>query len=158
MRALRVKKAFRGECADWVTLDYDARFRRRMAMRGEDGTEFVLDLPKVTGLADGDALELEDGRHIGVRAAPEPLMQAGCDDPLHLARAAWHVGNRHLPCEIHEGRLVLRRDHVIADMLRGLGCAVDEIVAPFNPEGGAYGTGRVQGHSHGHDHGHHHHD
>ncbi len=168
MRALRVKQAFEGACADWVMLDYDARFRRRIAMRGEGGTEFLLDLPRATGLAEGDALELEDGRHVGVRAAPEKLMEATCADPLHLARAAWHVGNRHLPCEIHAGRLVLRADHVIAGMLRGQGCEVTEIVAPFSPEGGAYGTGRVQGHSHGgsdgppqehgHGHGHRHHD
>ena len=137
-----------------------------MAMTGDQGTEFLLDLPKVTGLSQGDALELEDGRFIGVVAAPEPLMQASCEDQLHLARAAWHVGNRHLPCEIHADRLVLRSDHVIAGMLRQLGCAVDEITAPFNPEGGAYGAGRTHGHSHGGDHGHshegghhhHHHD
>jgi urease accessory protein len=158
MRAYKVLENFSGKVVDTVTLDFDTRFRRRMAMTGDGGTEFLLDLPKVIGLSDGDALELEDGRHIRVVAAPEPLMQATCDDPLHLARAAWHVGNRHLPCEIHPDRLVLRQDHVIADMLMKLGCTVENVIAPFNPEGGAYGVGRTQGHSHSHNHDHHHHD
>ena len=158
MRAIRVVEGFSGELLDTVTLDFDARFRRRVAMVGDQGTEFLLDLPKVVGLAQGDALELEDGHYIGVVAAAEPLMQVCCDDQLHLAKAAWHVGNRHLPCEIHVDKLVLRTDHVIADMLRKLGCTVEDIVAPFNPEGGAYGAGRTHGHSHGTENGHHHHD
>jgi len=140
--------------ADTVTLSFDDRHRRRMAMTGDNGLAFLLDLPKATELREGDDLVLEDGRHVRVKAAPEELMQASCDDMHHFIRTAWHVGNRHLPCEIHNDKLVLRHDHVIADMLEKLGCTVTIITAPFNPEGGAYGHGRTHGHSHGSDHDH----
>lgn len=142
------------EPADCVVLDYEDRMRRRMVMTGENGTRFLLDLEQVTELKDGDSLLLEDGRHIRVKAAPEDLMQATCKDALHLIATAWHVGNRHLPCEVHEDRLVLRSDHVIKDMLEKLGCEVVELSGPFNPLGGAYGAGAVHGHSHGHGHSH----
>ena len=134
--------------ADSVTLSYDDRFRRRMAMTTDGGEGFLLDLPETVELRQGDHLILDDGRHIEIRAAPEDLMQATCDNPLHLTRTAWHVGNRHLPCEIHAKHLILRWDHVIADMLEKQGCTVTRITAPFNPEGGAYGHGRTHGHSH----------
>ena len=134
--------------ADTVTLAFDDRHRRRMAMVGDNGVEFLLDLPEATELRHGDDLLLTDGRHIRVLAAPEDLMQATVTDPLHLTRTAWHIGNRHLPCEIYADRIVLRWDHVIADMLEKLGCTVARINAPFNPEGGAYGQGRTHGHSH----------
>ena len=134
--------------ADTVTLVYDDRHRRRMAMVADGGLEFLLDLPEATELRDGDDLLMDDGRHVRVRAAPEDIMQATCNDQKHLTRTAWHVGNRHLPCEIHTDKLVLRWDHVIADMLEKLGCTVTRLNAPFNPEGGAYGHGRTHGHDH----------
>lgn len=137
-----------GAPADTVTLAYDDRFRRRIALTGDGGLAFLLDLPEPTDLRHGDRLALSDGRQIELRAAEEPLMRATARDALHLARLAWHIGNRHLPCEITEGALTLRRDHVIAAMLRGLGAGVSDVVAPFSPEGGAYGRGRVQGHLH----------
>ncbi len=137
-----------GEVADTVTLTYENRFRRRVAMAGDGGLEFLLDLPVATQLHDGDFLVLEDGRRVLVAAAREKLMGARAQNRQHLARAAWHVGNRHLPCEIHEERLVLAHDHVIRDMLEKIGCSVEEFEGPFNPEGGAYGQGRVHGHTH----------
>lgn len=142
--------------ADTVTLCYDDRHRRRMAMTGDGGLCFVLDLAEAVELHDGDDLLLEDGRHVRVKAADEDIMQAVARDPLHLIRTAWHVGNRHLPCEIHADRLVLRFDHVIAEMLEKLGCEVTQLKGAFNPEGGAYGHGRTHGHDHAHDHGHSH--
>ncbi|MEL6126421.1 MAG: urease accessory protein UreE [Pseudomonadota bacterium] len=134
--------------ADTVTLGYDDRYRRRMVMTGDGGTAFLLDLAEATELKGGDRLVLEDGREVAVRAKDEALMEAISPDPLHLARTAWHVGNRHLPCELHVDRLVLRHDHVIAEMLAHLGCEVRIITGPFQPEGGAYGVGRTHGHSH----------
>lgn len=131
-----------------VTLDYDDRFRRRIALTCDNGLDFLLDLPKVTELRDGDDLVLEDGRHVRVQAASEALMKATAKDMHHLIRTAWHVGNRHLPCEIHSDHLILRHDHVIADMLRQLGAEVDLFDGPFNPEGGAYGKGRTHSHEH----------
>jgi len=154
IRATSITHAPDAAPADRVTLSYDDRYRRRIAMTGDNGLRFLLDLAQATELREGDDLLLEDGRFVRVQAAPEDLLEAKAGDHSHLARTAWHVGNRHLPCEIHADRLLLRWDHVIADMLTGLGCKVTRISAPFNPEGGAYGHGRNHGHDHGHGHEH----
>jgi len=166
-----ILKAYEGDAADEVVLDFDDRHRRRITLTGVKGLSFLLDLPEVPDIRDGDALLLNDGRRVLVRAAPEALMEIVAIDPLHLARIAWHLGNRHLAAEIGEDVIRIRADHVIADMARGLGGVVREISAPFNPEPGAYakreaghvhnhGHGHSHGHAHGHSHGHghHHHD
>ena len=155
--------------ADSVVLDFDDRHRRRMAMTGTRGLEFLLDLENAVALRGGDALVLEDGRLVEVVAAPEPLVEIRGADPHHLIRVAWHLGNRHLPTQIMAKGLRIRRDHVIEAMVRGLGARVVEIEAPFDPEGGAYaGTGHGHAHEdhahhtghkgHDHDHAHDHHD
>jgi urease accessory protein len=149
--------------ADSVVLDFDDRHRRRMAMTGTRGLEFLLDLEHAVALRGGDALLLEDGRLIEVVAAAEPLLEIRGGDPHHLIRLAWHLGNRHLPTQILPKGLRIRRDHVIEAMVRGLGARVIEIEAPFDPEGGAY-AGAAHGHAHDgdahghdtHDHGHDH--
>src|SRR5258708_2301863 len=157
--------------ADTVVLDFDGRHRRRMAMTGTRGLEFLLDLENAVVLRGGDALVLDDGRLVEVVAAPEPLAEIRGTDPYHLVRVAWHLGNRHLPTQITGKGLRIRRDHVIEAMVKGLGARVIEIEAPFDPEGGAYAGG---GHGHAaenepqhhaaHDHSshdrgdHHHHD
>jgi urease accessory protein len=165
--------------ADTIVLDFDDRHRRRMAMTGTRGLEFLLDLESAVALRGGDALVLDDGRLIEVVAAPEPLIEIRCNDPQHLVRVGWHLGNRHLPTQIMAKGLRIRRDHVIEVMVKGLGARVIEIEAPFDPEGGAYAGGghahapEHAGHDHshdhashdhsshdhsGHNHGHHHHD
>ncbi|MBN9004571.1 MAG: urease accessory protein UreE [Rhizobiales bacterium] len=149
--------------ADTVVLDFDDRHRRRLAMTATRGLEFLLDLEMAIALRGGDALVLEDGRLIEVVAAPESLAEIRCKDAHHLVRVAWHLGNRHLPTQITARGLRIRRDHVIEDMVRGLGARVIEIEAPFDPEGGAYADGHAHaashGSDHGSDHGHvHHHD
>jgi len=158
MRATSVKPAgsWPGDAADSVVLATDDRHRRRMAMTGTRGLSFVLDLPGAVWLRHGDALVLEDGRLVEVLAVPEPLLEIRCADPLHLARIAWHLGNRHLPSQIFPKYIRIRRDHVIAEMAKQLGAKVMEIEAPFDPEGGAYEGGGHQ-HAHDHDHGRHHH-
>ncbi|PZA09087.1 urease accessory protein UreE [Rhodopseudomonas palustris] len=151
---------FTAPAADTVVLTFDDRHRRRMAMTGTRGLEFLLDLEHAVALRGGDALVLEDGRLVEVVAAPEPLLEIHGRDPLHLVRLAWHLGNRHLPTQLMAKALRIRRDHVIADMVRGLGGKVVEIEAPFDPEGGAYAPAHDSGeaaHPH-HDHGHHGHD
>jgi urease accessory protein len=142
--------------ADTVVLDFDDRHRRRMAMRGTRGLEFLLDLENAVALRGGDALVLEDGRLIEVVAAPEPLLEIKGSDPHQLIRVAWHLGNRHLPTQIMPKGLRIRRDHVIEAMVRGLGARVIEIEAPFDPEGGAYAASSHDHHGHDHDHDHHH--
>ena len=146
-----------GPAADTVLLDYDGRQRRRIALTGIGGTAFLLDLERVMGLQDGDALRLTDGSLVQVKAAPEALYEVRCQDRLHLIRVAWHLGNRHLPTQIEEDRLLIREDRVIAEMLNKLSADVTLIEAPFLPEGGAYGLGTTLSHSHNHS-GHHHHE
>ena len=165
MRAIAVQLAghWQGKPADTIVLDFDDRHRRRMMMTGTRGLEFLLDLPEAIALRGGDALILEDDRLIEVVAAPEPLFEIRGHDSHHLVRVAWHLGNRHLPTQIMPKALRIRCDHVIKDMLLGLGARVIEIEAPFDPEGGAYAEGG-HGHSHAahshdtHDHGAHHHN
>ncbi len=166
IRATRVQGQHRWKeaPADTVVLDFDDRHRRRMAMTGTRGFEFLLDLENAVALRGGDALVLEDGRLIEVVAAPEPLLEIRGTDPHHLVRVAWHLGNRHLPTQIMPKGLRIRRDHVIEAMVKGLGARVIEIEAPFDPEGGAYAGGAPEAHAHhgahdhSHDHDHHHGD
>jgi urease accessory protein len=162
MRAAHVKPQHRWSeaPADTVVLGFDDRHRRRMAMAGTRGLEFLLDLEHAVALRGGDALVLDDGRLIEVIAAPEPLIEIKGRDPQHLVRLAWHLGNRHLPAQIEENRILILRDHVIRAMLEGLGAKVTEVAEPFQPVRGAYHShgGDAHGHGgHGHDHGHDHH-
>ena len=144
-----------GPIADHVTLDYEGRHRRRIVLTADHGMRFLLDFAHSRLLPGGAALELEDGRLIEVIAEREPLLEVRAKDGVALLRLAWHIGNRHLAAQIFADRILIRRDHVIAAMLEGLGARVREITAPFDPEGGAYG-GAHQAHDHGPDHGHHH--
>jgi urease accessory protein len=136
-----------GAAADRVTLDYEGRFLRRRTLVTDGGREMLVDLPETVSLEDGDALETTGGERVAVRAAPEPLLEVTGPD---LVRLAWHIGNRHKPAQIEPGRLLIQRDHVLADMLARLGATTREVVEPFRPEGGAYGHGRTLGHHHHH--------
>lgn len=164
--SVRAANSWNGTPADTVVLEFDDRHRRRMAMTGTRGLEFLLDLPATVALRGGDALVLDDGRLVEVVAAPEPLIELRGVDPRQMVRLAWHLGNRHLPVQIAGKHLRIRRDHVIEEMVRGLGASVIEIEAPFDPEGGAYFSAGPDHHHdhdndlhhHGHAHDHHHHD
>ena len=142
---------------DEVVLDYDERHRRRRVFTAAGGATFLLDMPETVVLQDGDGLRLEDGTFVAVRAADEPLVEITASAPAELARLAWHLGNRHLPAQIAGLRILIRDDHVIVDMLRGLGARVKHVNKPFSPEGGAYGQqnhDHRHPHAHGHDHDH----
>ena len=142
---------------DIVVLDHQARHRRRIVMTGEKGTQFLLDLDKASVLDHGDALKLEDGRLVQVEAAPEKLIEVRTSSPLRLLKAAWHLGNRHVPAEITEDAIYFAEDHVLLEMVRGLGAIATPMVRPFRPEKGAYEAAEAHGHG-GHDHDHHGHD
>jgi urease accessory protein len=133
-----------GAVSDYISLSYEARLLRRKRLVTASGMPVLADLAETVSLAHGDRLVLEDGGRIEVRAAPEALLAVTGD----LPRLAWHIGNRHTPCQIEPRRLLIQRDHVLAAMLAGLGAAVREVEEPFTPEGGAYGHGRTMGHSH----------
>ena len=139
---------------DTVVLDADERHRRRLVLTGERGTEFLLDLAEASVLHDGDGLVLEGGAIVRVVGRPEPLVEVAAADAHHLARLAWHLGNRHTDVQVVGDRLRIRRDHVLEEMLTKLGAALTPIEAPFEPERGAYEPG--QQHHHAGDH--HHHD
>lgn len=145
---------------DIVVLDHQARHRRRIVMTGDKGTQFLLDLDKASVLDHGDALKLEDGRLVQVEAAPEKLIEVRTSSPLRLLKAAWHLGNRHVPAEITEDAIYFAEDHVLLEMVRGLGAIATPMVRPFRPEKGAYEAAEAHGHgAHDHDHhGHDHHD
>jgi urease accessory protein len=142
--------------ADHVTLDYDGRHRRRIVLTTDHGAKVLLDLAEPRLLPHGAGLKLEDGRIVEVIAQVEPLLEVRAEDTAALLRLAWHIGNRHLTAQVEADRILIRRDHVIAEMLAGLGAAVSLVDAPFDPEGGAYG-GAHQGHDHHHPHDHHDH-
>jgi urease accessory protein len=141
IRATVVRRAseIEGErVTDCVVLDADERQRRRIVLTSERGTRFLLDLPQATALRDGDGLILEDGSIVRVAGKPEPLLEIAAASPHELARLAWHLGNRHTDVQVIEDRLRIRRDHVLEQMLRGLGARLTAIEAPFDPEHGAY--------------------
>ena len=143
------------KAAGTLTLDFDGRHRRRIRLTADQGEDVLLDLPKAVAMADGDGLQLDDGRLLEVQAAAEPIVEVRHQDPRQLVRLAWHLGNRHLPTEIRDQGLRIRPDHVIEDMLYGFGAEFERVQAPFQPEGGAYGS---HSHHHNHDDGGHHHE
>jgi len=136
------------KAAGTLTLDFYARHRRRIRLTADHGENVLLDLPKAVAIADGDGLQLDDGRWLKIQAAPERIVEARHKDPNQLVRLAWHLGNRHLPTEIGHQVLRFRTDHVIEEMLCSLGADLTKMMAPFQPEGGAYGG---QGHHDAHD-------
>ena len=131
---------------DRVVLDYDQRLVRRKLLTSAGGREFLVDLPSITNLDDHWGFDLA-GIFIRIDPAPEAVLVITGD----LTRLAWHIGNRHTPCQILPDRLILREDHVLERMLQGLGATIRRESLPFRPEGGAYGHGRTMGHSHGDD-------
>jgi urease accessory protein len=143
------------QAAGAITLDFDARHRRRIRLTTDQGEDVLLNLSKAVAMADGDGLQLEDRRWLKVQAAAELVVEVRHQDPIQLMRLAWHLGNRHLPAEIRTQVLRIRPDHVIEDMLHGLGADLVKVQAPFQPEGGAYSG---HGHHHNHNDSWHHHE
>jgi urease accessory protein len=139
-----------GSATDFIVLEAQDRHRRRVVFVGEHGATYLLDLPAPAQLRDGDGLLLEDGTMVRVTGKPEPLVEVSAANAQELARLAWHIGNRHTDVQVVDGKLRIRRDHVLEDMLKGLGATLSFIEAPFDPEGGAYR------HAHGNHIGNHH--
>jgi len=140
---------------DLAVLAHDERHLRRRVIELVHGDKVMVDLPKPVMLENGDVLVLDDGRHAEIIAAEEHVYDIRAKDATHLAELAWHIGNRHLAAQIEPDRILILRDHVIRDMLEGLGASVTEVSEPFHPLRGAYSDDHGHGH---HGHGHHHHD
>ncbi|PKO25196.1 MAG: urease accessory protein UreE [Betaproteobacteria bacterium HGW-Betaproteobacteria-8] len=132
---------------DYVALPFDLRQKSRLRITLQSGREAALYLERGTILRGGDCLQAEDGRVIQVQAAEEAVMDVTASSPQALTRAAYHLGNRHVPLQVGEGWLRLEQDHVLKEMLLGLDVNVMDLQAPFEPEAGAYGGG----HRHHHD-------
>ena len=141
---------------DSIALDYDQRHRRRLLLTTASGVPLLLDLARTRRLREGDGLRVQHGV-VRIIAAPEPVMDIHAD-PASLIRIAWHLGNRHLAVQVHDGCLRIRADHVIANMAAGLGGHVHTHAAPFEPEGGAYASAPAHTHRHDGDDDHHHHE
>ena len=144
------------QAQDSVTLDYDNRHRRRMLLTTDNDGEVLLDLERVVAMADGDGLKLDDGSWLLVTAALENVVEIWCASPIELARVAWHLGNRHVPTELHAASICIRPDGVLEAMVRDLGAQISHEDRPFQPEGGAYGRHGGHGHHHDHEHAHDH--
>jgi len=156
-RAVRVlSPAERGgrPVADTVILDYAQRSAQNIAVSGLKGGQFEIALAAPARLRTDDALLLDDGSVIEVVAAPEPLIEARAADLAHLARLAWHLGDRHVPAQLFANRIRVRREPAIESLLKSLGAKLASIEAPFEPEGGAYEAHDHGHHHHGHDHHH----
>ncbi|GLT24539.1 urease accessory protein UreE 2 [Zoogloea oryzae] len=140
---LLIETLYTGDAAPTarLTLDFDARTKSRLRTQLEDGEEVGLFLPRGTILRGGDRLLAADGRIVEVVAAPEDLIEARCADAFALARAAYHLGNRHVAVQVGAGWLRIQADHVLETMLTGLGAEVASLTAPFEPEAGAYAHG-----------------
>lgn len=131
-----------------VILNYESRYLRRRVVDCVSGAQRLIDLPEARPLSDGAQIEAADGTLLIIRAAVEPLTEVR---GAALPKLAWHIGNRHTPCQVEADRLLIQRDHVLEDMLTRLGAEIAHVEEPFQPEGGAYGHGRTHGHSHSHD-------
>jgi urease accessory protein len=123
-----------GPPADRVVLDADDRQRRRVVLTGENGTRLLLDFEKPVTLRDGDGLVLDDGSVVAVTGQAEQLIEVSGKAPLDFVRLAWHIGNRHTDIQFVDNRFRIRRDHVLEDMLKGLGAVTMPVDAPFDPE------------------------
>jgi urease accessory protein len=133
-----------------LVLPFDLRIRSRLRTRLASGEETVLKTERGAILRGGECLKSEDGRVVRVSAAPEKVMHITCADQFELTRAAYHLGNRHVPVQIGDGFLRIAADHVLGDMLLGLGAKVQDQEAPFEPESGAYGGGHQHHEEGGH--------
>jgi len=141
---LKVRRtAYRIEIKGRLALPFDGRQKSRLRTQLESGEVVALALPRGEILRGGDLVTASDGRVIEVVASPEPLLHVECSNPAALARAAYHLGNRHVPVQVGEGFLRLGADHVLEEMLRKLGATVTSLDAPFEPEAGAYAGGHA---------------
>jgi urease accessory protein len=141
-----------GSAADRVVLDAGDRNRRRIVLTGDRGTQFLLDFAKPVSLRDGDGLVLDDGSIVLVTGEAEKLIEISAGSALDTVRLAWHLGNRHTDVQIVADKLRIRRDHVLEEMLIGLGAHLHAVDAAFDPESPT----PSQEHGHAHHHGHHH--
>ena len=130
---------------DFIELSYDERFLRRKKLTSYNGIEFLVDLKNTISLKKDDVFKLDSGLLINVRYKIEELLEIKGNNLMHLI---WHIGNRHIPCQIEENRILIQNDKVIEEMILRLNGQTKVVLEAFDPEGGAYGIGRTHGHRH----------
>ena len=130
---------------DFIELSYDERFLRRKKLTSYNGIEFLVDLKNTISLKKDDIFKLDSGLLINVRYKIEELLEIKGNNLMHLI---WHIGNRHIPCQIEENRILIQNDKVIEEMILRLNGQTKVVLEAFDPEGGAYGIGRTHGHRH----------
>ena len=130
---------------DFIELSYDERFLRRKKLTSYNGIEFLVDLNNTISLKKDDKFKLDSGLLINVRFKIEELLEIKGNNLMHLI---WHIGNRHIPCQIEENRILIQNDKVIEEMILRLNGQTKVVLEAFDPEGGAYGIGRTHGHRH----------
>ena len=142
---LIVNKIAKNKAKDHISLSYDERFLRRKKLRSYNGIEFLVDLKNTISLKKDDMFKLDSGLLINVRYKIEELLEIKGNNLMHLI---WHIGNRHIPCQIEENRILIQNDKVIEEMILRLNGQTKVVLEAFDPEGGAYGIGRTHGHRH----------
>lgn len=152
VRQILIDGSWEGNVVSSVTLSYQNRYRRKLRMCDDKGMEFFLDLAQTTQLFEGDALVLDDGDLICVKAAKEDILEISCETVNQLTRIAWHIGNRHIPAQFLENNTCrILYDHVLQGMVVGLGARALRKKLPFSPERGAYSDSNISGgHPHAH--------
>ena len=142
---LIVNKIAKNKAKDHISLSYDERFLRRKKLTSHNGIEFLVDLKNTISLKKDDMFKLDSGLLINVRYKIEELLEIKGNNLMHLI---WHIGNRHIPCQIEENRILIQNDKVIEEMILRLHGQTKVVLEAFDPEGGAYGIGRTHGHRH----------
>ena len=130
---------------DFIELSYDERFLRRKKLVSDNGFEFLVNLPETKSLSENQAFRLQSGNLILIKNKKESLLEI---KGKNLMQLIWHIGNRHIPCQIEENRILIQNDKVIEEMILRLNGQTKVILEAFDPEGGAYGIGRTHGHRH----------
>ena len=142
---LIVNKIDKYKAKDYISLSYDQRFLRRKKLVSDNGLEFLVNLPETKSLSENQAFRLQSGNLILIKNKKENLLEI---KGKNLMQLIWHIGNRHIPCQIKKDRILIQYDEVIKKMILKLGGKVKKVSKPFQPEGGAYGIGRTHSHKH----------
>ena len=142
---LIINKIAKNKAKDRISLSYDERFLRRKKLVSDNGFEFLVNLPETKSLSENQAFRLQSGNLILIKNKKENLLEI---KGKNLMQLIWHIGNRHMPCQIEKERIFIQHDEVIKKMILKLGGKVKKVSRPFKPEGGAYGIGRTHSHRH----------
>lgn len=142
---LIVDKIDKNKISDSISLSYEDRFLRRKKLVSDNGFEFLVNLPATKSLSENQAFKLENGNFILIKSKKESLLEISGNNLMQLI---WHIGNRHIPCQIKQNKIFIQNDKIIEDMIKKLGGKVKAVKQTFSPEGGAYGIGRTHSHKH----------